>query len=420
MSGYDPQAMPVKQAQAIIRDFVTPIVEIETLALRYALGSVLATDIVSPIDVPAHDNSAMDGYAFNATDLRQDDDTVLVVVGTALAGRAYHGPLNPGQAIRIMTGALMPDEFDTVIPQEFVSTSGPTDSPRRTVTIPAAAVKAGANRRMAGEDLKAGTPALFKGRMLRPADLGLLASLGIADIPVMRRLRVAFFSTGDELRSVGEPLEPGCVYDSNRYTLYGMLRRLGCDIIDLGVVGDAPQALETAFRTACENADAIVTSGGVSVGDADYTKQIMAKLGNVAFWKINMRPGRPLAFGSIRSAGKQALFFGLPGNPVAVMISFYFFARNALLQMMGAQAAELPLMRVTAVVDIRKKAGHTEYQRGILTMTNKQWMVRPTATQGSGILRSMVEANCIIVLPHDQGDVASGDMVEVMLFDGLI
>lgn len=416
LSDYDPHAMPVSQAQAIIHAFITPVGAIEKVALRSALDRVLAHDIISPIDVPAHDNSAMDGYAFNSADLRHDSDTVLAVAGTAHAGRAYLGAVAGGQAVRIMTGALMPEGLDTVIPQEFVSPGSATGF----VTIPADAVKPGANRRLAGEDLKAGSAAIARGRILRPADLGLLASLGIAEIPVRRRLRVAFFSTGDELRSVGEVLDPGCVYDSNRYTLYGMLRRLGCDIIDMGVVGDDPQALESAFRSACENADAIITSGGVSVGDADHTKQMMAQLGDVTFWKIGMRPGRPLAFGSITSGGKQALFFGLPGNPVAVMVSFYFFAREALLQMMGAQVAPLPLMRATAAVAIRKRPGRTEYQRGILSMDNGQWSVRPTAAQGSGILRSMAEANCMIVLAHEQGDVAASDAVDVILFDGLI
>ncbi|MFC5475139.1 gephyrin-like molybdotransferase Glp [Paraherbaspirillum soli] len=419
MSDYDPQAVPVIQAQSIIRDYITPIDSIEKVAIRSALDRVLAADIISPINVPAHDNSAMDGFAFNARDLRPDADTVLEVIGIAHAGRGYQGAVGPGQAIRIMTGALMPDGLDTVIPQEFTSTAN--QPPGTAVTIPAGAVSAGANRRLAGEDLQAGAPALRTGRILRPADLGLLASLGIAEVPVQRRLRVAFFSTGDELRSVGEALDPGCVYDSNRYTLYGMLHRLGCDIIDMGVVGDDPLALEAAFRNACENADAIITSGGVSVGDADHTKQMMAQLGDVAFWKIGMRPGRPLAFGSIASNGKRAVFFGLPGNPVAVMVSFYFFARDALLHMMGAQAAALPLMRVSSAVNIRKKPGRTEYQRGILTQAdNRQWSVRPTGAQGSGILRSMVEANCMIVLAHEQGDVAIGEQVEIILFDGLV
>jgi molybdopterin molybdotransferase len=289
------------------------------------------------------------------------------------------------------------------------------------VTVPAGVVRTGDNRRLKGEDLEAGKPALAKGKIMRPADIGLLASLGIAEVPVQRRLRVAFFSTGDELRSIGEPLDPGCVYDSNRYTLYGMLTRLGCDIIDMGVVKDDPAALEAAFRTACENADAIITSGGVSVGEADYTKQIMAQLGDVTFWKIGMRPGRPMAFGKISSNGKSAYLFGLPGNPVAVMVTFYFFARDALLHMMGASNAGLPLMRVTSQSPIRKKPGRTEYQRGILSRgADGSHEVRLTGSQGSGILRSMSEANCMVVLHHEQGSVQAGDPVDVLLFEGLV
>ncbi|PUA20101.1 gephyrin-like molybdotransferase Glp [Glaciimonas sp. PCH181] len=423
VSDYDPEALQVTHAQAIIRNCISPINAMEKVAIRSALDRVLATDIISPINVPAHDNSAMDGYAFHGEDLRAEGATVLEVIGTAHAGWAYEGTVGNGQAIRIMTGALMPVGLDTVIPQEFVSVidhaSDATSS--KAITIAFGAVKAGANRRLAGEDLQVGAAALKKGRILRPADLGLLASLGIAEIPVQRRLRVAFFSTGDELRSVGEVLDPGCVYDSNRYTLYGMLTRLGCDIIDIGVVADDPAALEAAFINAAENADAIITSGGVSVGDADHTRQMMAKLGEVAFWKIGMRPGRPLAFGTINSSGKPAVFFGLPGNPVAVMVSFYFFARDALHHLMGAHPAPLPLMQVSSASAIRKKPGRTEYQRGILSrQTNGEWSVKPTGAQGSGILRSMAEANCMIVLAHNQSDVGIGDQVDVILFDGLI
>ncbi|MGS0742047.1 molybdopterin molybdotransferase MoeA [Glaciimonas sp. GG7] len=418
ISDYDPEALPVSHAQTIIRNCITPIHCVEKVAIRSALDRVLAADIISPINVPAHDNSAMDGYAFNGNDLRTDGETQLNVIGIAHAGRAWQGPIGAHQAIRIMTGALIPDGLNTVIPQEFVSV---TNGESPVITIASGAVKPGANCRLAGEDLQMGAAALKKGRIVRPADLGLLASLGIAEVPVQRRLRVAFFSTGDELRSVGEVLAPGCVYDSNRYTLYGMLTRLGCDILDLGVVPDDPAALEAAFKTAADNADAIITSGGVSVGDADHTRQMMEQLGEVAFWKIGMRPGRPLAFGSINSTGKPALFFGLPGNPVAVMVSFYFFARDALLHLMGAQPAPLPLMQVTSASAIRKRPGRTEYQRGILArQTTGAWSVRPTGAQGSGILRSMAEANCMIVLAHDQSDVAVGDPVEVILFDGLL
>jgi molybdopterin molybdotransferase len=415
LSGYDPDALPVRHAQQIIRDFVTPIDSVEKVALRSALDRVLAADIVSPISVPAHDNSAMDGYALRGADLKAGQRTTLKVVATIYAGRPSDVVPGPGECVRIMTGGVMPAGCDSVIPQEHVAVTGESS-----IGIDPGTIRTGDNRRFAGEDLMAGSPALKKGKIIRPADLGLLASLGIAEVPVQRRLRVAFFSTGDELRSIGEPLEAGCVYDSNRYTLFGMLARLGCDIVDMGIVKDDPQALEEALRNACENVDAIITSGGVSVGAADYTRQIMAKLGDVTFWKIGMRPGRPLAFGKIGSNGKSAFLFGLPGNPVAVMVSFYFFARAALLHMMGAQA-ELPLVRVKSAGAIRKKAGRTEYQRGILSRdANGEQQVSITGSQGSGILRSMSEANCMVVLHDEQGNVAAGDQVDVLLFEGLV
>lgn len=415
LSGYDPAALPVAQAQEVIRQFVRPVHAIEKVAIRSALGRVLADDVISPINVPAHDNSAMDGYALRGSDLKPEA-VPLRVVGTAYAGVAYSGAVSSGECVRVMTGAVMPAECDTVVPQEFVQAA-----PDESVSVPPGILRPGDNRRLKGEDLKAGQPALPRGKILRPADLGLLASLGIAEVAVRRRLRVAFFSTGDELRSVGEPLDEGCVYDSNRYTIYGMLSRLGCDILDLGVVRDDPASLESAFRSACENADAIITSGGVSVGEADYTKQMMAQLGDVTFWKIGMRPGRPMAFGQISSGGRDAYLFGLPGNPVAVMVTFYFFARDALLRMMGAEQDPLPLLRVTSQADIRKKPGRTEYQRGILSRDARgNQQVRITGSQGSGILRSMSEANCMVVLHHEQGNVAAGDPVDVLLFEGLV
>jgi molybdopterin molybdotransferase len=415
LSDYDPDALPVRHAQKIIRDFVTPIRSIEKVALRSALDRVLAADIISPISVPAHDNSAMDGYALRGADLRADGPTTLKVIATIYAGRPTELVPAAGECVRIMTGGVMPSGCDSVIPQEHVASIGATE-----ITIDAGTIRTGDNRRFAGEDLMAGSAALRKGKIIRPADLGLLASLGIAEVPVQRRLRVAFFSTGDELRSIGEPLDAGCVYDSNRYTLYGMLTRLGCDIVDMGIVKDDPQALEDALRNACENVDAIVTSGGVSVGAADYTREIMARLGDVTFWKIGMRPGRPLAFGKINSNGKSAFLFGLPGNPVAVMVSFYFFARAALLYMMGADAP-LPMLRVKSAGAIRKKSGRTEYQRGILSVAaDGEQQVSITGSQGSGILRSMSEANCMVVLHDEQGNVAAGDMVDVLLFEGLV
>jgi molybdopterin molybdotransferase len=416
VSGYDPNAMTVDQAQAIILDFVEPIHAQEKVAIRSALGRTLAQDIVSRIDVPAHDNSAMDGYALRGSDLDPQASIRLSIVGNVHAGQRYQGEVQTGQCVRIMTGAPMPDDCDTVIPQELT-----LDADAQGVSIPAGRVRQGDNRRLRGEDLTQGEIALARGKILRPADIGLLASLGIPEVPVQRKLRVAFFSTGDELRSVGERLDPGCVYDSNRYTLHGMLTRLGCDVIDMGVIGDDPLALEQAFRSACEQADAVITSGGVSVGTADYTKQIMARLGEMLFWKIGMRPGRPLAFGRIASQGRDAYLFGLPGNPVAVTISFYFFVRDALLRLMGAQAQPLPRLNVTAASAIRKKPGRTEYQRGILSADESgNWNVCLTGTQGSGILRSMSDANCVIVLNHERGDVAAGEQVQVVMFDGLI
>ena len=426
ISGYDPNALPVAQAQAFIAQLVPKVQAVESLALRSALGRVLARDVISAIDVPAHDNSAMDGYALRSSELRPDADTLISVAGTAFAGARLSSPALPGQGVRIMTGAVMPGGLDTVVPQEFTRTE-----PDGRIRIPAGSVQAGDNRRLRGEDLARGEPALKAGRILSPADLGLLASFGQAEVPVFRRLRVAFFSTGDELRSIGEPLDEGCVYDSNRYTIWGMLCRLGVEVIDLGVVRDAPAALEATFTQAAQCADAVITSGGVSVGEADHTKQVMRQLGEVLFWKIAMRPGRPMAIGRIGSQpdaeggsgppGHQAILFGLPGNPVAVMVTFYAFVRQALLAMSGASPQAMPLLQAVSEAPLRKKPGRTEYQRGIVTQhADGRWQVRITGAQGSGILRSMSQANGMVVLHHDQGNVAAGDLVDVIPFDGLV
>jgi molybdopterin molybdotransferase len=416
LAGYDPNALPVATAQDFIARLAPRVEVIESLSLRSSLGRVLARAVVSTIDVPASDNSAMDGYALRGAELRTDTPSAFTVAGKGLAGQALVGSVGANACVRIMTGAVMPTGLDTVVPQEFVK----VDGDGRIVVQPGV-VRAGDNRRLAGEDLRSGEPALRAGRLLRPADLGLMASLGRAEVPVYRRLRVAFFSTGDELRSIGEPLDAGCVYDSNRYTLWGMLRRLDIDVLDLGVVPDDPAQLEAAFRRAAENADAVITSGGVSVGEADHTKQVMAKLGDVLFWKIAMRPGRPMAIGRIESRGRQAILFGLPGNPVAVMVTFYAFVRDALLAMSGATAAPLPTLRARSVQPIRKKAGRTEYQRGIVSVSDDgSLQVAITGSQGSGILRSMSEANGLVVLQHEQGDVPAGGMVDVLPFDGLV
>ncbi len=411
--GYDPEALPVAKANEVIRAFVEPIRDTETLPVRDALGRVLAQDVVSPIDVPAHDNSAMDGYAVRTDDLGAMEPVTLTEIGVAYAGKAFEGEVGRGECVRVMTGAVMPRNADTVVVQEMVGVEG------NRVTIPPGQ-EPGQNRRLAGEDLRKGVPALRAGRLLRPADLGLVASLGIGQATVRRRPRVAFFSTGDELVSVGAPLAPGQVYDSNRYTIWGMLTRLGCEVIDMGVVRDDPAKLEAAFRDAASSADAVVTSGGVSVGEADFTRRMMAKLGEVVFWKIAMRPGRPMAFGRIGSGARSAYLFGLPGNPVAVMVTFYHFVRGALLHMAGCGECELPLLRAKSQAAMRKKPGRTEFQRGVLERQGGEWTVRLTGAQGSGILRSMSEASCFVVLGHEQGGVKAGDYVDVMLMDGLV
>ena len=410
LSDYDPNALPVSQVREIIDRVVVPVEAVERVAIRAALDRVLAENLVSPIDVPSHDNSAMDGYAVRSADLTADGPTRLKVVGTALAGQPFAGAAGAGDAVRVMTGAVMPEGFDAVVIQEVVTVENGE------LIVPPGQ-QAGQNRRLRGEDLTRGMPALHAGKRLTPADLGLLASLGFAEVPVRRRLRVAFFSTGDELRSVGEQLAPGELYDSNRYTIYGMLTRLGVEVIDMGVVRDDPESLERAVRIAADSADAIISSGGVSVGEADFTKQVMRKLGDIAFWTIAMRPGRPMAFGRIG----RAAYFGLPGNPVAVMITFYFFAREALLRMMGCDAEPLPYVRAQSLTAFRKRPGRTEYQRARLVRESDGAMsVRSVGSQGSGVLRSMSESNCIVVLHHDQESVAVGDEVDCVSFEGLI
>jgi molybdopterin molybdotransferase len=414
LQGYDPKALPADVVNEFLSRLALPVRDIEPVSVFDALGRVLARDIVSPISVPPHDNSAMDGFAFDASHLAADGSgsVSLEVVGTALAGKAWQGSVGAGQCVKIMTGAIIPAGLDTVVPQEFTQTSQDGR-----VVFAAQAVRCGDNRRLKGEDLMEGKPALLAGTRIGPAACGLVASLGIAQVPVYRKLRVAYFSTGDEILSLGEPMREGAVYDSNRYTVHGLLTRLGCEVIDMGVVRDNPALLEEAFRTAASKADAIITSGGVSVGEADFTKAMMAKLGDVAFWRIAMRPGRPMAVGSIGSS----VLFGLPGNPVAVMVTFLAFVRPALLKMMGASSAAQPYLRARSQERMRKKPGRTEYQRGIVTSSSDgQLQVHTTGNQGSGVLSSMVQANGLVVLHHAQGTVEVGDEVDVLMFDAAI
>ena len=413
LQGYDPQALSARHVNDFLAQLVQPVREQETVPLMQAHGRILARDVVSPISVPPHDNSAMDGYAFRGTELQTDRPTALTVVGTALAGAAWQGTVNAGECVRIMTGAIMPAGLDTVVPQELVQVDG------ETVQIPPGLLQAGDNRRLLGEDLMAGQPALRAGTRIGPAACGLLASLGLPTANVWRRPKVAYFSTGDEILSLGEAPREGAVYDSNRFTVAGMVQALGCELIDMGVVRDEPAALEQAFVDAANQADAIITSGGVSVGEADYTKAMMKKLGDVAFWRIAMRPGRPMAVGRIQRGERSAVLFGLPGNPVAVMVTFAAFVRPALQQLMGWQAPPLPLLKAKSTEALRKKPGRTEYQRGIVsTNAAGELVVCTTGNQGSGVLSSMVQANGLIVLGHNQGHVAVGDEVDVMVFDG--
>ena len=410
---YDPDSLPVERARALIREFLAPVTAVERVHIRSALDRVLAADVESPLDVPGHDNSAMDGWAVRFADVGGEAETTLRRIGESFAGKPFDGEVHAGETVRIFTGAVMPRGADTVVMQERAR-----EIPTGVAIATGAVTRAGQNRRFAGEDLKRGAPVFRAGQPVRPAELGMLASLGIGEVSVYRRLRVAFFSTGDELRSVGQPLATGEIYDSNRYTLYGMLKRLGCEIIDMGVVADVPELLERAFRDAADAADVVITSGGVSVGEADFVKELLARLGEVLFWKIAMKPGRPLAYGRIGNAH----FFGLPGNPVSVMVTFYEFVRDALLVLQGrANVAPMPMFRATLAAPIRKAPGRTEFQRAVLSPDGAGgWQVRTTGEQGSGILSSMSQANCFIVLPPETGNVDTGAAVDVQLLEGLI
>jgi len=408
---YDPNSMPVGKARELIARFLAPVTTVERLGVRAALGRVLAEDVVSPLNVPAHDNSAMDGYAVRFADLKGDGEITLKLAGTAFAGVPFQGAVKAGECVRIMTGGVMPNGTDTIVMQEHVK----ADQDRVTI---GAGHKKGQHLRRAGEDLATGQVALKRGVALRPADIGLISSLGIGEVTVYRRLRVAFFSTGDELVSVGTQPKEGQIFDSNRYTLHGMLTRLGCEVLDMGVVRDEPALLEKAFKDAAAAADVVITSGGVSVGEADFVKVLLDKLGEVVFWKIAMKPGRPLAYGKIG----HAHFFGLPGNPVSVMVTFYQFVRDALLRLSGLDPVPLiPAFKVPCISSLKKAPGRTEFQRGVLERDlHGTWSVRVTGEQGSGILRSMSEANCFIILPTEQGNVTPGALVDVQVLDGVV
>ena len=404
------QGEPVDSVRDAILSRLSSITQTETIVLAHCLGRTLSNDVISPFNVPANDNSAMDGYAFYLGNSNPAPMT-LRSIGTVFAGKPWTGQgLIAGDCIRIMTGAAMPAHCNTVVPQELAQVLDDQ------ITIPSNQ-QPGQNRRFAGEDLAANQPAILAGKRIGPAEMGLIASLGLPAVTVVRRVKVAFFSSGDEILSLGDSPRDGCVFDSNRYTLIGMLSRLGVELIDMGVIADNPQALEAAVKQAASLADVIISSGGVSVGAADHTRSIMQRLGSVTFWQIAMRPGRPMAFGQV----DNAIYFGLPGNPVAVMITFYFFVKEALERLGGLKSDALQYVQASTLQAIRKRPGRTEYQRAIASPNAKGMLeVSLTGQQGSGVLSSMSKANCIVVLGHDQGNIEAGNQVNVVLFDGLI
>ena len=409
MDDYDPNAMSVSQARQFVAQFLMPVTEIESINTMQALGRVLASDIVSPHNVPNYNNSAMDGYAFKYS----VGAKIIKIVGSAFAGKPFAGSIQAGECVKIMTGAVIPKNADTVVMQEKIAIKSDC------ITL-LEAPQQGANVRLAGEDLSIGQLVLAKGHVLRPADLGLVASLGIGQLQVYRPLKVAFFSTGDELISVGSPLKTGQIYDSNRYTIFGMLSRLNVQISDLGVVPDNIELLEATLLKAAGDNDVVITTGGVSVGEADFMKSLLAKHGEVLFWKINMKPGRPLAYGKVSSGIKSAHYFGLPGNPVSAMVTFYQFVREALICLMGGTPKPLPLFNVQCTQAIKKTTGRTEYQRGLLYDDAGIWKVKPLPNQGSGVLSSMSAANCFIVLNDVVGNLNAGETVTVQLLEGVI
>ncbi len=410
MDDYDPNAMSVNQAKSFIQQFLSPVTETETLPIRQCLGRALAESIISPCNVPAHDNSAMDGIAFHFEDIALP----LKLIGTAFAGRPFAQKISAGECVKIMTGAVIPQGADTVEMQERITWQGETATLQQTA-------KQYQHVRRAGEDLATGQTVLSQGNAMKPADIGLLASLGITKVQVFRTLKVAFFSTGDELVSVGEKLVEGQIYDSNRYTLFGMLTKLGLEISDLGNVPDDRVLLEKTLLQAAQNNDVVITSGGVSVGEADYMKALLAKHGQVLFWKINMKPGRPLAYGKIGANEKSAHYFGLPGNPVSAMVTFYQFVQPALHALSGEACRPMPFFKVKCTASIKKATGRTEFQRGILSQTESgEWTVAPLPNQGSGVLSSMSAANCFIVLDETVGHCEAGTLVNVQILQGII
>ena len=405
---YDPNAMSVEKAKAWIANFLNPMDQKETIHIKDALNRIVAEPIIATMNVPNHDNSAMDGYAINIDLLNDHGPFKLKVTGKLLAGNALDG--NIEGAVRIMTGATIPSGLNAVIPQEHVELY------EGVITFKTKPLS-NQNIRRTGEDIKRGQTVFQNGRFLEPCDLGLLASLGIDSIKVYRKIKVAFFSTGDEIISLGKSLLPGQVYDSNRYSLIGLLKRLDVDMLDFGVIPDDKKAIEDTLLKASNIADIVVTTGGVSVGDADFMKDILKKIGEILFWKISMKPGKPLAYGKIG----QCHYFGLPGNPVSTMVTFYQFVREAILTLSGqTPIPKIPLIKAKLLGPIKKIPGRTEFQRGIYEQDDQgTFKVNPLKDQGSGILRSMSEANCFILLHEDLAHLEKDMWVDIQLFDSL-
>jgi molybdopterin molybdotransferase len=404
--------LSVEQALHNIISTITPLTLTERTSLHNSLGRILAKPAISSVEIPAFPNSAMDGYAARYTDLSATDTTHLKLVGKSFAGHPYTGSLHSGECVRIMTGAVVPDEADIVIMQEHTSTQGDT------VTFPATD-KPGQNIRMPGEDVKTGETVLEAGIQINAANLGLLASIGLPEVDVVRKPRVAIFSTGDELKGVGSSLKRGEIYDSNRYTLFGMLKTLNVDILDMGVIPDDEAAVEKAFLEASQISDVLITSGGVSVGDADFISSTLKKLGHVNFWKIAMKPGKPLAFGQLGNCQ----FFGLPGNPVSVMATFMLFVRPAIQKMKGLSenTANVRTLEAMCDIDLKKAPGRKDHQRGFYyTDANNKIRVTTIGLQSSHVLSAMSKANCFIVLERESGDVAAESKVNIIPFSELL
>lgn len=410
---FEPGTLTVQQARDAILKAISPITETESMPVNLAVQRTLSEDICSELNIPGHTNSAVDGYALKGSELPENDTRQFTLTGSAMAGEPFTGNCLPGQCVRIMTGAVMPENTDTVIMQEHVRRD------ENSITIDASH-KAGQNVRQAGEDIAIGDTVLTQGRVLTPADLGILASLGKADIEVIRKPVISFMSTGNELmepRDNSGQNQHGHIYDSNRYTLSGMLERLNVTSVDLGIVRDDPGQLTRALNRAAEQSDVIITSGGVSVGEADYIKEILQASGEVHFWKIAMKPGRPLTFGRFN----DTLFFGLPGNPVAVMVTFYQFVKPAIEYLASGATQTSLTLPARCESSIRKIPGRYEFVRGVFGQSaDGQLTVHKTGQQGSGILTSMSEANCFILLDEDRANITPGEAVRIQPFDSLI